>query len=148
MSLESRSAFERRAQLIASLAVKDPLADAAFHQFKLDYEAASGSATAKNSVRSIASGQAGSDLPETTLRLATSESESTYFEIYWADRVRLTSTRFAGGEWHWRLCTAAGIALARGGGYRSEAECFSAIEIVRRVAGAAPVRHRQDGSYS
>lgn len=148
MSPKSRSAFERRAQLIASLAVEDPLADAAFHQFKLDYEAASRSATAKNPVRSIALGQAGSDLPETRLRLAGSESELTYFEIYWADWVRLTSTRFAGGEWHWRLCTAAGIALARGGGYRSEAECFSAIDIVRRVAGSTPVRHRQDGSYS
>jgi len=65
-----------------------------------------------------------------------------YFEVFLADLVRLTSTRFSGGDWCWRFCTAQGVVVAYGGGYRNEAECMSAIQTIQRAAGSALVKHR------
>nr|WP_255587284.1 YegP family protein [Hephaestia mangrovi] len=69
-------------------------------------------------------------------------AELFYFELSFAERVRLTSIRSAGGDWCWRLCAADGTVLAHGGGYRTETECRAAISVVQRVAGAATIRQR------
>ena len=62
------------------------------------------------------------------------------FEIYRADEVKMTSTHFAGGDWHWRLCDEAGQALVDAGGYRDEQACRSAIAILKDRAALATVR--------
>lgn len=59
------------------------------------------------------------------------------FEIYRADEVRTSSTRFVGGDWHWRLSDDEGLILLDTGGYSSEGECLSAIAILREKAGFA-----------
>jgi uncharacterized protein YegP (UPF0339 family) len=47
----------------------------------------------------------------------------------------MTSTRFACGDWHWRLSNAASLILLDTGGYTSEAECLSAVAILQQNAG-------------
>jgi uncharacterized protein YegP (UPF0339 family) len=59
------------------------------------------------------------------------------FEIYRAHEIRMTSTRFSGGDWHWRLCDAAGQVLLDTGGYASEGECLNAVAILQQNAGSA-----------
>jgi hypothetical protein len=49
------------------------------------------------------------------------------FDIYRASHVRLTSTLFGGGDWHWRLTGASGGVVADCGGYRNEAQCLAAV---------------------
>jgi len=70
-------------------------------------------------------------------------AEPCRFEVYRADEVRTTSTRFTGGDWHWRLCDAAGRALVDAGGYRDEQRCRDAVAMLgAHAAGAvrAPAR--------
>lgn len=57
-----------------------------------------------------------------------------YFEIYRANEVSLTSTLFGGGDWRWRLCAAAGVVTANGGGYSTESACKSAVAALRCAA--------------
>jgi uncharacterized protein YegP (UPF0339 family) len=64
-----------------------------------------------------------------------------HFNIYRADRVCLTSTLFAGGDWHWRLTAATGGVIADCGGYRNEAQCLAAVESLRSQASGASVHH-------
>ena len=59
------------------------------------------------------------------------------FEVYRADEVRTSSTRFAGGDWRWRLCDAAGQVLVDAGGYRDEQACQAAIAALRDRAALA-----------
>ena len=59
------------------------------------------------------------------------------FDIYRADEVRMTSTQFCGGDWHWRLSDAEGLILLDTGGYASEHECRSAVAILQENAGWA-----------
>jgi uncharacterized protein YegP (UPF0339 family) len=59
------------------------------------------------------------------------------FEIYRTDEVRMTSLRFAGGDWHWRLCDEAGKVLVDAGGYRSERACRKAVTILQKRAASA-----------
>ena len=61
------------------------------------------------------------------------------FEIYRADEVKMTSTHFSGGDWHWRLCDEAGQVLVDAGGYRNEQGCRSAIAILQDRAALATV---------
>jgi uncharacterized protein YegP (UPF0339 family) len=61
------------------------------------------------------------------------------FDIYRSDTVSLTSTLFGGGDWHWRLADASGVILADCGGYRNQAECFAAVDVLRAEAGSATV---------
>jgi uncharacterized protein YegP (UPF0339 family) len=68
---------------------------------------------------------------------AAAGDEPCRFEVYRADEVRTTSTRFAGGDWHWRLCDAAGRALVDAGGYRDERLCRDAVAILHEHAAAA-----------
>jgi uncharacterized protein YegP (UPF0339 family) len=67
------------------------------------------------------------------------DKTSCKFEIYRADEVRMTSTRFCGGDWHWRLSDAEGLILLDTGGYSSERECRSAIAVLQEHAGFATV---------
>jgi uncharacterized protein YegP (UPF0339 family) len=141
MDKETTAAFDRRAALISGLSSGTLLVDAAYQQFKLDYAAAQPISLV---VPLVATG-------ETPLDRAPSDrapqpiaapAEMLHFELSFADPVRLTSTRSAGGDWSWRLCTASGTAIARGGGYRTEGECRSAIALVQRAAGQAPIKER------
>ena len=57
------------------------------------------------------------------------------FEVYRSDEVRTSSTRFVGGDWHWRLSDGEGVILLDTGGYASERECLGAIGILQQNAG-------------
>jgi uncharacterized protein YegP (UPF0339 family) len=61
------------------------------------------------------------------------------FDIYRADHVRLTATRFGGGDWHWRLTGASGSVIADCGGYRNEAQCLAAVNAMRSEAMLASI---------
>lgn len=61
------------------------------------------------------------------------------FDIYRTEEVRLTSTLFGGGDWHWRLTGASGDILADCGGYRNQRDCLAAVDALRAVAGSAIV---------
>jgi uncharacterized protein YegP (UPF0339 family) len=61
------------------------------------------------------------------------------FEIYRTDEVRMTSTQFSGGDWHWRLSDAEGLSLLDAGGYASERECRSAITLLKENAAFARI---------
>lgn len=69
----------------------------------------------------------------------TPERES-YFEIYRAERVTLTSILFSGGDWRWRFCSASGEPIAVSVGYGSEQACAAAVAALRSGAGSANVR--------
>ena len=64
------------------------------------------------------------------------------FDVYRTDQVRLTSTLFGGGDWHWRLTGASGDVIADCGGYRNEAQCLAAVKALRIEAGLAPIFHK------
>lgn len=59
------------------------------------------------------------------------------FDVYRVDEVRMTSTQFCGGDWHWRLADAEGLTLLDTGGYASERECLSAIAVLQEKAARA-----------
>ncbi len=61
------------------------------------------------------------------------------FEVYREDEVRMTSTRFSGGDWHWRLSDAEGLILLDTGGYPSERKCREAIAVLKEMAAFASV---------
>jgi len=66
--------------------------------------------------------------------------QQAYFEIYYAERVSLTSILFSGGDWRWRFCSAAGVPVAASAGYPSENACAAAVAVLRASAGSATVR--------
>jgi len=139
MCHDRNSISERRARLVADLYPKDSLEQQAFRQFKLDYAAAGEPDKRLRATPFLPT----NDSPSLALvSPATEDSAPMYFEVLLADRVRLTSTRFSGGDWYWRFCTAEGVAVAHCGGYRSEADCLSAIETIQRAAGSALVCQR------
>lgn len=61
------------------------------------------------------------------------------FEVYREAEVRMTSTRFCGGDWHWRLSDADGQILLDTGGYASERACLLAVDILRDSAAFARI---------
>lgn len=61
------------------------------------------------------------------------------FDIYRSETVSLTSTLFSGGDWHWRLADSSGAIVADCGGYRDQADCLAAVEVLRAEAGSATV---------
>jgi uncharacterized protein YegP (UPF0339 family) len=65
------------------------------------------------------------------------ESVSCIFDVYRADEVRMTSTQFCGGDWHWRLSDADGLILLDTGGYANERACRGAVAILQENAGWA-----------
>ncbi|NIJ18708.1 uncharacterized protein YegP (UPF0339 family) [Sphingomonas naasensis] len=65
-----------------------------------------------------------------------------YFEIYRADRVKLTSILFSGEDWRWRFCSSAGVVIASGDGFGSQRACVAAVEALREGAGTATLRRR------
>ena len=69
----------------------------------------------------------------------TSPDEECHFEIFRKDESRMTSTRFSGGDWHWRLSDAEGLILLDTGGYPSERKCREAIIILKETAAFASV---------
>lgn len=85
--------------------------------------------------KSLASGDA---LPGSTASRPYAEMPCT-FEIYRADEVRVTATRFSGGDWHWRLSGAAGEMLLDTGGYRTESDCRKAVLLLKNEAALATV---------
>lgn len=65
----------------------------------------------------------------------------TWFEIYRAERVKLTSILFSGEDWRWRFCSSAGLIIASGTGFRTQGECIAAVDALRTGAGFARVRN-------
>jgi uncharacterized protein YegP (UPF0339 family) len=61
------------------------------------------------------------------------------FEVYRSDEVSTNSTQFVGGDWHWRLCDAAGGVLVDAGGYRDAHACRDAVAILQARAADAAV---------
>jgi len=59
------------------------------------------------------------------------------FEIYRAEEVRISSSRFAGGDWHWHLSGASGQILVAAGGYRDELACREAVALLQHDASIA-----------
>lgn len=68
--------------------------------------------------------------------------EPASFQIYQTDCVSVTSTLFAGGDWHWRLTSCGGVMLVDCGGYPSRADALVAIDCLRKVAGSATLSSR------
>jgi len=64
------------------------------------------------------------------------------FEIYRANRVKLTSILFSGEDWRWRFRSATGLVVASGEGFASECECLAAVDALRAGAGTATLRGR------
>jgi uncharacterized protein YegP (UPF0339 family) len=142
MDKETTAAFDRRATLVRGLSSGTLLVDAAYRQFKLDYAAAQRPALSVAPLAVAGEGAPDGGSCDPAPLLIAAPAEMLHFELSLAERVRLTSTRSAGGEWSWRLCTASGTVIARGGGYRTEDECRSAIALVQRAAGQAPIKDR------
>lgn len=67
---------------------------------------------------------------------------ASHFDIYRSECVSVTSTLFAGGDWHWRLMSGAGLVLVDCGGYRAQADASAAVEVLRTDAWAATVSTR------
>lgn len=67
------------------------------------------------------------------------ESHRCHFAVFRADSVSVTSTKFAGGDWRWRLSDQEGAILVQAGGYRSEAHCREAVAILQARAARATV---------
>lgn len=60
-----------------------------------------------------------------------------WFEVYRTDQIRTSSTLFAGGDWHWRLCDSTGEVLVDAGGYPNEETCRTAVSILQKSASLA-----------
>lgn len=84
-------------------------------------------------------GKAGAGFPELN-RGGPASTTGAYFEIYRADRVRLTSVLFSGEDWRWRFCSSDGSVLASGGGFGTVSDCRAAVDALRAGAGAAILR--------
>jgi uncharacterized protein YegP (UPF0339 family) len=69
--------------------------------------------------------------------------ERARFEVYRAEEVSITSTQFCGGDWRWRLRSAAGATLAKGDGYASERACRKAVIALRSYAHTASDEQRE-----
>lgn len=78
-------------------------------------------------------------VPAQPERTAPSESGLCHFSVFRADSVSVTSTRFVGGDWRWRLSGPDGTILVEGGGYRHEAHCRQAVAILRARAARATI---------
>lgn len=65
-----------------------------------------------------------------------------WFEIYRADRVKLTSILFSGEDWRWRFYSGAGFVIAAGNGFPTRAACIAAVDALRARAGTAHVREQ------
>jgi uncharacterized protein YegP (UPF0339 family) len=72
-------------------------------------------------------------------RTAPGESGQCRFSIFRIDEVGVTSTRFVGGDWRWRLSDPNGATLVEGGGYRKEAHCRRAVALLQAGAARATV---------
>lgn len=116
------------------------LVDAAYQQFKLDYAAAQRPISAVAPLAVAGEAPLDGTPSDPTLQPMAASAEMLHFELSFADRVRLTSTRSGGGDWNWLLRMASGAVIARGTGYRTEGECRSAIALVQRGAGQAPIK--------
>jgi uncharacterized protein YegP (UPF0339 family) len=71
--------------------------------------------------------------------LADADPAGAWFEIYRANRVKLTSILFSGEDWRWRFRSSAGLTIT-GTGFASQRECEAAVEALRESAGTAAVR--------
>lgn len=86
-----------------------------------------------------ARGYASNDGSEFDSCTESGESGPCHFSVFRADSVSVTSTRFAGGDWRWRLSEMDGAILVEAGGYRSEAHCRRAVAILQARAAHATI---------
>ena len=82
-----------------------------------------------------ASGRSGAAVSKLASEIG--EEAPPHFEVYRSDQTKVSSTRFCGGDWHWRLVDAAGRTLVEAGGYRTEEKCCEAVTILQHRAGFA-----------
>lgn len=75
----------------------------------------------------------------TQVPLAPRPEGCSHFDVYRTEQIRLTSTLFGGGDWHWRLTDQGGVMLAECGGYRNRRDCLAAVEALRAEAWSATV---------
>lgn len=61
------------------------------------------------------------------LKMVCSGNRSSRFEVFRTDRVSLTSTLYAGGDWRWRLIGVSGEVLVNSESYASERACRTAV---------------------
>lgn len=61
------------------------------------------------------------------------------FEIFREDEEGMTSTRFSGGDWRWRLVSTEGLILAEASGYRNEGLCRAAVVVLQQRAATASI---------
>jgi len=61
------------------------------------------------------------------------------FSIFRAERVMLTSTRLAGGDWRWNLRASNGVLIAQGSGFRTETECLTAVKFLKENSQSANI---------
>lgn len=74
---------------------------------------------------------------QSAVRATFGKGEGPCFDVYRTEQVRLTSTLFGGGDWHWRLTSGSGDVLADCGGYRNQRDCLAAAQAVHAAAGLA-----------
>jgi uncharacterized protein YegP (UPF0339 family) len=72
------------------------------------------------------------------------DHDQTFFEVFRAEEVSMTSTLFSGGDWRWRLRSPAGATLAKGDGYKSERACRIAVMALRGFAVSVSDKHKDD----
>lgn len=68
--------------------------------------------------------------PAAALAAKPDRSGPCHFSIFQADRVSITSTQFAGGDWRWELSDRDGAVLVAADGYRTEGQCRDAVAIL------------------
>lgn len=61
------------------------------------------------------------------------------FEVYRKSEQRVSSTKFCGGDWCWRLVTTEGHILAEAAGYPNRGSCEVVVVALRKNAASAPV---------
>ena len=59
------------------------------------------------------------------------------FEVFRTEEIQVSSTKFAGGDWHWRLATFSDETLVEGRGYPTEQSCLEAVTLLRQRASSA-----------
>ena len=97
--------------------------------------------TGQTSFNDVLTTQIGPERERTPVSNALALSDP-FFEIYRAEKVRVTSTLFRGGDWHWQFSVAAGVVVASGGGFASEGDCRAAVTALRRSAQSAKIFSR------
>ena len=67
------------------------------------------------------------------------DQSEAYFEVYRVAETQVTSTRWIGGEWRWRLCSPSGAINALSAAYKTSDQCIEAVAALRRYSASADI---------